>query len=194
MKAKEPAKPANNGISGLFTQDKAITLVLVLILLGVVFLASQFALSLSHRFLYTYGIAGLFLLYVISAMSILIPIPADAALLVLVKVYPPELLALIAGIGASIGECSSYVLGYFGHAIMDGHEFTKAQTYFRKYGFFFVFGLAVFPAIPFDVVGLTAGYLKLPFLPFLGATMAGKVAKYYVIARTGNAFFDLTNQ
>ena len=172
------------------THQRALAGLALIVMLGVSYYISSFVLTLPTGFVYTYGLAGVFVLYIVGTMTILIPVPIDPILIVIARIYPPELIALIAGIGASIGEMSAYLAGYLGHELIDGHEFTKAKEYFKKYGFFFIFTIAVLPAIPFDIVGLLGGYMKLPFFPFLGATMAGKVVKYYMIAKTGNWFFN----
>jgi membrane protein YqaA with SNARE-associated domain len=175
------------------TKESVLTATIILLILGLAYLASDFALNLPPDFIKTYGIAGVFAFFIIGTMTILIPIPVDATLVILTKIYPPELLALIAGIGASLGEMTSYALGYLGHQMVDHHELKKAKGHFEKYGYFFVFGIAFVPVIPYDIVGLAGGYLRLPFFPFLGATMAGKVLRYYFLAKTGNWFFNGRN-
>lgn len=173
------------------TKQQVLAGILVLILVGIVFYASDFALNLPPEFIRTYGLAGVFALSIIGTMTIILPIPIDASIFMLSQAYPPGLIALIAGIGSGIGEMTAYALGYFGHKVTDHHEFEMAKKRIGKYGYVFVFLTAIMPIpLPYDIVGIAGGYLGLKFLPFLGATMAGKVIRYYIISRTGNWFFN----
>ena len=185
MKAKKEVQP-KPGIS----REQILAGLAILVLLVAVYYISDFALHIPPEFIYTYGLAGVFVLSILGTMTIIIPVPLDFTIFVLSKIYPPELLSLIAGIGSGLGEMTSYILGYLGHRILDHKEFPRVKNNLKKYGGFFIFGICVFPVIPFDIIGLIGGYLRMPFLPFLGAAMAGKTVRYYIISRTGSWFFN----
>jgi membrane protein YqaA with SNARE-associated domain len=161
----------------------------IILIVVATYYISEFAVNLPPEFIKSYGVAGIFFLALIGSMSIILPIPIDATFFILSKVYPVEIISLIAGIGSGIGEMSSYVLGMLGHKVIDKKNLNLAKENLRKYGYFFVF-LASLTPIPYDIVGIAGGYLRLPILPFLGATMAGKVVRYYIIATSGSMFFS----
>jgi membrane protein YqaA with SNARE-associated domain len=174
------------------TKDQIILGILAIAIIVATYYISDFAVNLPNEFIKTYGIFGVFVVSILGTMSILLYLPLDATIFILSKVYPAELISLIAGIGSALGEMSSYLLGALGHKIIDKKNFKIVENNLKKHGFFFVFIASLTP-IPYDLVGLAGGYLRLPILPFLGATMAGKVVRYYIIATSGHLFFNMNN-
>ena len=59
-----------------------------------------------------FGYFGVFLVSLISALTVIIPIPYTLLLYALGSTLDPVLLALSSGLGSALGEVSGYGLGY----------------------------------------------------------------------------------
>ena len=141
-----------------------------------------------------FGIIGFFLAAIIANATLFLPLPIDALVLLysgtVKNVYYVITIGLVVGLGSAIGEMSGYILGYLGKKGVDKLNrsqrkiFYEAGTKLQKQGFIFII-IAAFTPIPFDAVGLAAGFLRYPAgLFFLGA-LIGKLARYLLIALAG---------
>ena len=101
------------------------------------------------------------------------------------------LMGIAGGLGAAIGELSSYFVGYLGRrglrrfsSAFDPKLLLRLEDEIRRHGSWAVFLGAVSP-LPFDVIGLAAGALQMDLRKFFLATAAGKVIRDIVIALAG---------
>ncbi len=132
---------------------------------------------------YAYG--GAFLISVIGNATIILP---GAVLPILstigIVLYPvtgpvgPVVVGLAGGVGAGIGEMTGYLAGYSGRGII-----ARAKIYNRLVGWverWGAIGIFVFSLIPlvFDLVGIAAGALRIPFWKFLLACWLGRTVLY----------------
>ncbi len=108
-----------------------------------------------------------------------------------VGVWFAVLMGLAGGLGAAIGELSSFFVGYLGRkgvkqfsSSFKQNLFDRAEKEIKKYGFWAVFIGALSP-LPFDVVGLAAGILHMDLKKFFFATLFGKVIRDVLIALAG---------
>jgi len=104
-------------------------------------------------------------------------------------VWDPAFVAIAAGTGDAIGEMTSYWAGYAGEKIMVDERlpaYQKAVSWMNRYGTWAVFAVALVPLMLFDLIGMAAGALKIPWWKFLLATMAGKVPRAFLVAYLGH--------
>ncbi len=136
-----------------------------------------------------YGYVGIFLLSLLANATIILPAPGVMVAFAMGGVFPAWGIALAAGAGAALGELSGYLAGYGGQAIIeDLRHYEQITAWMRRkrslaYGLIFV--MALIPNPLFDLAGIAAGTLKIPILPFLLWTFAGKTAKMLLFAYAG---------
>jgi membrane protein YqaA with SNARE-associated domain len=141
-----------------------------------------------------YGLVGLLGLSCLFHMTILFPLPSDllvftaGALTKAGFLINPTAVALLAALGAAMGEMTGFGVGYATGGVMlrrkHGEKYAKARRVFGKYGFWGIVGFALLP-MPLDVMGLLAGSLKYPWSSFFTAVLVGKTPRYMILAYGG---------
>jgi len=125
-----------------------------------------------------YGYLSAFLISLIANATIILPFPGIVILFALGASFNPVLVGLAGGIGGTIGEMTSYMLGYSGRGVVENRRFyDKATQWLKKWGVLTVFIFALTP-LPFDVLGIAAGVLRFPFWKFFVACWCGKTILY----------------
>jgi len=168
------------------------------LMIGVMFLLAGFAIAFFYfsaniESLKSYGYAGLFLINVIGAASILLPSPAAAsvfgggALLQDFLGVPAFIwVGLVAGLGEAIGEFSGYAAGYGGRLIIQERPaYARIHDWMQKRGFITMFLMSTIPNPVFDIAGLAAGAVQMPVRSFFVAVLSGKIIKNTWIAAAG---------
>jgi membrane protein DedA with SNARE-associated domain len=141
----------------------------------------------------SYGYAGLFLINVIGAASILLPSPAAASVFGAGALLEDFLgvpafvwVGLVAGLGEAVGELSGYAAGYGGRIIVQERPaYARIHSWMQNRGFITMFVMSTIPNPLFDVAGLAAGAVQMPLRRFFVAVFAGKVIKNTWIAAAG---------
>jgi uncharacterized membrane protein YdjX (TVP38/TMEM64 family) len=165
----------------------------VLFLLGMVALSALVAFVLI-RFqdtfkvsLKNYGWVAYLIVFIanlLSSATILVPAPGIAFTLAAAVVWDPMFVALSAGTGDAIGEMSAYWVGYVGNRIIiDEHipAYEKAASWMDSYGAWAVFGIALVPILPYDLIGIAAGALKIKWWKCFVGTLCGKLPRAFLI-------------
>ena len=168
------------------------------LLIGVFILLTGFAIAFFYfsaniESLKSYGYAGLFLINVIGAASILLPTPTAAsvfsagALLDDLFGVPAFIwVGLVAGLGEAIGEFSGYAAGYGGRVfIEDRPAYGRVHAWMDKRGVITMFLMSTIPNPFFDVAGLAAGAVQMPLKSFFFSVLSGKIIKNTWIAAAG---------
>ncbi len=136
-----------------------------------------------------YGYAGIFLLSLLANATIILPAPGVMVAFAMGGVFPSWGIALAAGAGAALGELSGYLAGYGGQAIIgDRRRYGHIVAWMRRkraLAYAIIFIMALVPNPLFDLAGIAAGTLKIPPLPFLLWTFAGKTVKMLLFASAG---------
>jgi membrane protein YqaA with SNARE-associated domain len=139
------------------------------------------------RWLANLGYLGIFLLSILANATIILPAPGVAFVFGLGAVYNPLLVALAAGAGAAIGELSGYLAGYSGNIVIQHRKYADRMTeWMKKYGPWTILILGFIPNPIFDLAGIIAGVLKMPFWKFLLFCMIGKILKMLLFAYAGS--------
>ncbi len=139
------------------------------------------------------GQIGLGSIFVVSMVSHLTVVARDMFIpmyLPLASIYHPLALGLSAGIGAAIGEVTTYLLGWgVAESIRDQEgEDNRLARWIKKYGLWAVLLVAVTP-LPDTPIILLAGSNKLPFVKLFIVECIGKTALYTVGAVVGGIVF-----
>jgi len=140
----------------------------------------------------SFGYPGIFLVALMSNATVLIPLPGIMVTTAMGAVFNPFWVAVAAGLGAGIGELSGYMLGYSGRTLVNKtpwHE--RIDGWIRKYGLWVILFLAIIPNPVFDLVGFSAGVLKLPVWKFLIAVCCGNILKMMIFSFGGAGIIRL---
>jgi membrane protein YqaA with SNARE-associated domain len=140
-------------------------------------------LSLSSQ----YGYFGIFLLSLIGASSIFFPIPYTIVIFTLGESFEPVWIAVAAGLGATVGEFSGYLLGYGGRKAI-GEKYKKKMDVlmkvFRKYGTIVVFLFSLTP-LPDDLLFIPLGVMRYNIVKVLVPALIGKFCMNLIVAYSG---------
>ncbi len=131
---------------------------------------------------------GAFLISVIGNATIILP---GAVLLILSEIgivlYPvtgpvgPITVGLAGGVGAAIGEITGYLAGYSGRGIAERSQiYNRLVGWVKRWGAIAIFVSSVVPFV-FDLVGIAAGVLRVPFWKFLLACWLGRTLLYVIV-------------
>jgi membrane protein YqaA with SNARE-associated domain len=163
-------------------------------------LTSIFSISILNSLISQYSYFGAFLVGLITSSTIFLPLPGTVmiSLMAGIEGLNPILLGIFAGLGSTIGELTSYLIGR-GVSVKDVEKlkgwkrkfFESVFKYFDKYGFFTVIIFAFQFIVPFDFIGIFAGFSKMKVSHFFLATLIGKILKFYFFAYFGLALFNL---
>ncbi len=141
-----------------------------------------------------YGYLGIFLISLISSLTVIFPIPAEAIIVSAAAVMNPFWVALLASIGGSIGEATAYFVGYGGRFVIKpeySEKYKKAEEWMRKYGFWALFIFALAPFLIFDLVGIVAGIFRYPLWKFFLACWLGRIIRALLLCYIGGGLLHL---
>jgi membrane protein YqaA with SNARE-associated domain len=151
------------------------------------------ALQEIENWLYTfatqYGYLGIFLISLLGAMSIFVPIPYTVVIFILggLPTFDPLLIAVAAGTGAAIGEFSGYLLGMGGRKLISD-KYKKKMDFltklFKKYGPIAIFIFALTP-LPDDLLFIPLGVMRYSLLRAFIPALLGKFFSNLIIAYSG---------
>ncbi len=169
------------------------TLLLFVALLTTAFALVFFYFGADISKLKTYGYAGLFVINLVGAASIMMPSPAAAsvfgggALLGGFLGLPAFLwVGLVAGLAEAIGELTGYAAGYGGSIIVQKRpEYRRIHGWMERHGTTTMFLMSVVPNPLFDIAGIAAGVVQMPVGRFFLAVLGGKVIKDIYLAGIG---------
>ena len=142
---------------------------------------AQWFLSLSYF--------GVFLLSLVGALSIFIPIPYTVVIFWLgaSSQWNPFLLMIAGGFGAAIGELLGYVLGYYGRKIVSQERLRKMGYLIKAFGRYLpiVIFFFAFTPLPDDLLFIPLGILKYKLYKAFIPSLLGKLIMIFTIAHLG---------
>jgi membrane protein YqaA with SNARE-associated domain len=142
-----------------------------------------------YTFATQYGYLGIFLISLIGAMSIFVPIPYPLVIFILgaSSSFDPLLIAVAAGLGSAIGEFSGYLLGAGGRKVISD-KYKKKMDFitklFKKYGSVAIFIFALTP-LPDDLLFIPLGVMRFSLLRAFIPAVLGKFFSNLIIAYSG---------
>jgi len=148
----------------------------------------------ANWFINSFGPFGVFLLSLVGAMSIFVPIPYTIVIFLLGKYgMDPFLLMITGGLGAAIGELSGYVLGYYGRKIISQERLRKMSYLIKAFGRYLpiVIFLFAFTPLPDDLLFIPLGILKYKLYKAFIPSLLGKLVMCYTLAYLGKIGADV---
>jgi membrane protein YqaA with SNARE-associated domain len=136
------------------------------------------------------GLAGIFIASMFSHLTVVARDMFVPMFLPLASVYNPLVLGASAGVGAAVGEITTYLLGWgVAETIQENqHEDNRLTRWIRRYGLWAVLLVALTP-LPDTPIVLLAGSNKLPLGRLFVVECVGKTALYSVGAVVGSVVF-----
>ena len=138
----------------------------------------------------SFGLPAIFTGSLLSAATIIVPLPFDVLVFAAATTYNPVLLVLAAGIGAGVGELTAYYVGVGGEKAFvrlkkyELKEVNVIRNYFDKNGLWAIILFAATP-LPLDIIGILAGVARYEVKTFFIGALVGKLLKYGVIVSAG---------
>ncbi len=137
-----------------------------------------------------YGYPGVLLISMLGNATLILPAPSWAIVFAVGGALSPFWVGVWAGVGSAIGEMTGYLAGFGGSAVVENRaRYHRLEVLMNKYGAWLIFALAAIPNPIFDVGGILAGTLKMPWWKFLGAAAAGKTVRFILLAIVGASVF-----
>jgi len=147
-----------------------------------------------RNFAVQYGYFGIFLISMLGAMSIFVPIPSAVVIFILGGLrsgggwaFDPLWIAVAAGAGATIGEFSGYLIGFGGRRAI-GEKYKKKMDFlvklFKRFGPIVIFVFALTP-LPDDLLFIPLGVMRYSFLQAFVPALLGKFVSNLIIAYSG---------
>jgi len=149
-----------------------------------------------------YGYFGIFIIALIGALSIFVPIPYTVVIFTLggfksggQYVFDPIWIALAAGLGSAIGEFSAYLIGLGGRKAIGDRYKRKMDLLvkvFNRYGPVVIFLFALTP-LPDDLIFIPLGVMRYSVLKAFSAALIGKITMNFIIAYSGRLSIQAIN-
>lgn len=172
-----------------------VNVLIVALIIGLSVLLYLFGQS-GHQFV-RYGYPGIFFISLLVNFSLVLPIPGVAivSMMSAMPQYNPWLVAFWAGSGAAIGEMSGYVLGLSGQVLIhENHLYNYLFEWMKSHraaAYVAIYILATIPNPLFDMAGVAAGVLKIPWRWFMLWCFLGKTTKMIFFAFAGELSFHV---
>ncbi len=125
------------------------------------------------------------------AESSFFPVPPDVMLAPMALASPTRAwwFASITTAASVLGGLFGYLIGVFAFDLVEpllhdmGYyaKYELARAWFDQWGFWAVF-LAGFSPIPYKVFTISAGVISMALLPFIGASVVGRGARFFLVA------------
>jgi len=133
--------------------------------------------------------AIVFIITLVAHLALIAPVPIAVPIMITVaQTYNPFLTALVAALGGSIGEISTYFAGYAGRRIFGANKIAglkRVERWIERWGAWAIAFLAFQPIIPLDIGGIVAGTVRMPLKKFVPALFIGKFPKYLIMILLG---------
>jgi uncharacterized membrane protein YdjX (TVP38/TMEM64 family) len=140
----------------------------------------------------SFGYPGIFLVSLLANATVFIPLPGIMMTTAMGAVFNPFWVAIAAGLGGGLGEISGYMLGFSGRELVNKPLWHgKVEGWIKQYGIWVIVLMAFIPNPAFDLVGFTAGVLKMPLWKFIIAACLGNILKMMVFSFGGAGFIRL---
>jgi len=148
------------------------------------------------NFALQYSYLGIFLISLLGATSIFVPIPSTVVIFILgglqvgnppTWAFDPLLIAVFAGAGAATGEFSGYLIGLGGRKVI-GNRYKKKMDIllklFKRFGPIVIFVFALTP-LPDDLLFIPLGVMRYSLPVAFISALLGKFLSNLIIAYAG---------
>lgn len=138
-----------------------------------------------------HGYLGVFILAILCNMTFFLPAPVVVPIYALGVTHNPIILGLSSGLGSTIGEFSSYVIGVASKKVIDTRykrQLRITRRLLEKHGMILVFIFALTP-LPDDLLLVTFGIVDYDLKKAFTAMLAGKILMNIGVAYAGRYSF-----
>jgi len=171
-------------------RKKAIVNITAVILTAVISAIVLYQTFFAGNLLQEVGLLGIFLASMFSHLTIIGRDLFVPAFINLMKYYNPVVLGFSAGLGAAIGEVTTYYWGIgIQEAFKDDSQSRAVSKWIEKYGLAAILLVASSP-LPDTPIVLLAGSVRFPFKKFFIVEVIGKTTYYSLGAIIGGAIFQ----
>ncbi len=164
----------------------------VFVLSVVIFFLARSYLDLKK--LLVYGYSGVFLINLISCTTIIIPIPGEIINVAAGETLNPLFVGIIASLGATIGELTSYYAGYIGrnYILSRGYldKYQHAVSWLTRNANLAIFLFALSPFLVFDLLGIAAGVFRFSLWKFILFCWLGRMLRCLIESYIGYGTFN----
>lgn len=148
---------------------------------GIIFLLFTFIISLDPAPFLKFGLPGVFMFNLVGPGTLLIPVLARHMNIIG--------LALASALGMALNDSVSWVVGRNGDVVIPrSKKVEKVERSLYKYGPLAFFLWSVAP-IPYDFIGLIAGYLQFPYRSLIVPAFLGKFVRFLILGSSTVALF-----
>lgn len=134
--------------------------------------------------------------------SSVIPIPSEAVLITAgLAGIDPLSVAVFGGVGSTIGAWIGYLVGKHGgrplvyrygrYLLLKESSLSGAERWFNRWGNWTVFLSRLIPFVPYKVFSITAGILKMKWMPFIFFTFLGSIPRCFLLGWIGNLIVQM---
>ncbi len=156
---------------------KATVIIGVILAIGSIFISFN-----PTQFLET-GYWGVFLYGIFGPVTVIIPTMSQH--------YNIFILSAVAAAGVVVNDTLAYIVGRNADVfISKSKKVLIVENWVNKYGYWTLFVFAVLP-IPYDFIGLIAGYLDLSFKKYAIPLFVGKFCRYVLVGFGTNLFLSI---
>jgi membrane protein DedA with SNARE-associated domain len=147
---------------------------------------------LMNNLVLDYGYIGIFLVSILGNVSIVIPVPFVLVIYAFGSILNPILLGIAGGIGSTIGEFTSYLIGRGGRVILNEKQrarLDRIEKLVEKHGLLLIFLVGLTP-LPDDLLLIPLGMMKYDWRKILVGMFFGKTLMCIVVAYAGVYSYD----
>ncbi len=120
-----------------------------------------------------FGYPGVFLFNLVGPGMFLIPFLAPH--------MNVPVLAFVSALGMAFNDSVSWMVGKNGDVVLPrSNRIARIEGIMKKYGPFALFFWALIP-FPYDLIGIIAGYLQVPYRFFVLATFLGRFVRFLLL-------------
>ena len=139
------------------------------------------------------GLFGIFVVNFVSSATFFVSAPAFLTIISGGNLYSPILVAIIAALGACLGDMLGFAFGHSGRRLtkkkLDQHKTIRfLEKHFHRHGALIIFLLAIIPNPFFDAIGILAGVVNYPPFKFFAIMLVGRFIRYWGLAQFGATF------
>lgn len=141
--------------------------------LGTIFFILTLFITLDPQPFLRFGYLGVFVFNLFGPGTLLIP--------TLAKIMNIPMLAATAALGMMFNDSVAWLIGNTGQVFIGKpQKLVKIQKTIEKFGLWALFFWSLIP-IPYDIVGLVAGYLNIPYKKYILPTFSGKFVRFILM-------------
>ena len=145
----------------------------VTLILGVIFFVLTIIISFDPQPFLRFGYLGIFVFNLFGPETLLFPSLARHMNILG--------LAFATALGMAINDSVSWLVGRSGDVIMPrSNKVKRIEGTIHKFGSVALFFWSLIP-IPYDIIGLIAGYLEFPYKSFILPTFLGKFVRFILL-------------